>query len=82
MKHLLKKFPSILGTGDVMPTPTMGWNIPFTRAVIPQFLQNPIAWIQKNLRLQKRNSNVWNLPALFAVQNHHGPLLCTGAQKR
>jgi hypothetical protein len=44
----------------------MGWSIIFTRAVIPQFLQNPVAWIWKNLRLQKWNSNVRNPPALFA----------------
>jgi hypothetical protein len=50
-----------------MSTPTT-----FTQAATPQFLQNPVASIQKNLRLQKQNVNVWKLPALLAVQNHHG----------
>jgi hypothetical protein len=60
----------------------MGWSITFTQAVIPKFLQNPVAWIRKIFRLQKLNSNVWNPSALFAVQNHHGPLLCTWCPKR
>jgi hypothetical protein len=51
----------------------MRWNITFTLAAFPQFLQNPVAWIQKN---------VWNLPALFDVQNNHGPLLCTLCPKK
>jgi hypothetical protein len=33
------------------------------------------AWIQKNLEIAKAELNVWNPPALFAIQNHHGPLL-------
>jgi hypothetical protein len=32
----------------------MGWIITFTQAVIPQYLQSPVAWIWKNLKLQKR----------------------------
>jgi hypothetical protein len=48
----------------------------------PQFLQNPTALIQKNLRLPKQYSEGWNLLALFVVQNHHGSLsFAHGAQK-
>jgi hypothetical protein len=43
----------------------------------PQFLQKPAALAHKNLKLPRRNSNVWNLPALSAVQHHHGHPLCT-----
>ncbi len=64
------------------PPQLMGWNITFTQAAISQFLQNSVAWIQKNFRLQKQNSNVWNLLVLFAVQNHHGPLLYTWYLKK
>ncbi len=60
----------------------MGWSITFTRAVIPQFLQNTVAWIRKNLRLQKRNNNVQNLPALFAAQITMGLAFAHGAQKK
>jgi hypothetical protein len=60
----------------------MGCSITSTRAVIPQFLQNPVAWIRKNLKLQKRNLNVWNPPALFAIQNHHGHPLSTWFPKK
>jgi hypothetical protein len=51
MKRLLQKFLSILCTGDdhvnVMPTPTHGVELTFTRAVIPQFSQSPVTWIWK-----------------------------------
>jgi hypothetical protein len=60
----------------------MGWSITFTRVVIPQFLLNPVTWIRKNMKLQKQNSWVCNPPALFAVQNHHGPLPCTWCPKK
>jgi hypothetical protein len=54
VKRLLKKFPSILSTGNVMPTPTHG-------------VEHHIHLIQKNLRLQERNSNpLWNPLALFS----------------
>jgi hypothetical protein len=59
----------------------MGWSITFTRVVISQFLQNPVAWIRKNLRLQKRNSNVWNLPKLFAFKITMGLSFAHGAKK-
>jgi hypothetical protein len=69
MKHLLQKYPSILRTGDVMPISTYGVEHYIHTGPIPQFLQNPVTLIQKNLRLLKKNSNVWNPLALFAVQN-------------
>ncbi len=82
LKCLLQKFPSILRTDDVMPTPANGVEHHIHMAPIPQFLRNPVAWIQKNLKLQKRNSNVWNPAALFAVQITMGLSLAHGAQKR
>jgi hypothetical protein len=61
----------------------MGWGRHhITSAAFPQFFQNPIALIQKNLRLQKRNSNIWNPPALLSIQNQHGPPLCTWCPKK
>jgi hypothetical protein len=56
VKRLLQKFPSILRTGDVMPTPTHGVEHHIHTGSQPQFLQNPATWIQKNLRLQKHCS--------------------------
>jgi hypothetical protein len=70
--RLLKKLLSILRTGDMMPTPTHGVSITFTRAVTTQYCKIQSPGSEKNFKLQKRNSNVWNLPALFAVQNPHG----------
>jgi hypothetical protein len=60
----------------------MGLSITSTLAATPQLLQNPSALIQKNLRLPKRNSNVWNLLALFVVQNTMGFSFAQGGQKR
>jgi hypothetical protein len=82
VKRLLQKFPSILCTGDVMPTPTHGVEHHIHTSSHPTVLQHPVAWIRKNLRLQKQNSNVWKPQASFAVQNHHGPLLCTWCLKK
>jgi hypothetical protein len=59
----------------------MGLSNTSTPAATPQFLQNPAALIQKNLRLPKRNSKGWNPLALFVVQNRYGPLLCTWTPK-
>jgi hypothetical protein len=53
VKTLLQKFPSILRTGDVKPTPKHGVE---HQAATPQFLQSPAALIRKNLKLPKRNS--------------------------
>ncbi len=36
----------------------------------------------EKLEIQKRDSNVWNPPPLFAVQNHHGPLPSTWCPKK
>ncbi len=44
-------------------------------------IQSP-GGIQKNLKLQKQSSNVWNPPALFAVPNHYWPLPCTWCPKK
>ncbi len=82
VKHLLQKFPSILRTGDMMPTPTLGVEHHIHTGRHPQCLKKPITWIWKNLRFQKQNSHISNLPVLFAVQNHHGPLLCTQCPKK
>jgi hypothetical protein len=77
VKILLQKYPSILRTGDVKPTPTHGVEHHIHTGSHPPVLQNPTALIRKNLRLLKRNSKGWNLLALVVVQNCHGPLLCT-----
>jgi hypothetical protein len=50
--------------------------------LLPPSFANPVAWIRKNLKLQKRISNFWNSPALFTIQNHHGPPLCTWFPKK
>jgi hypothetical protein len=54
VKLLLIKFPSILRTGDGTPTPTHGVEHHIIMSSHPQlFLLNPVAWIWKNLKLQK-----------------------------
>ncbi len=77
IKHFLKKFPSILCTGDVMPTPTHGVEHHIHRGSHPPVFAKSIAWIRKNLKWQKRNSNVWNLPVFFAIQITVGLFFCT-----
>jgi hypothetical protein len=57
-------------------------SIKSTLAATPQFSQSYAALIRKNLRLPKQNSKGENLLALFIVQNHHGPLLCTWFPKK
>jgi hypothetical protein len=48
VKILLQKFPSILRTGDVKPTPNHGVEHHIHTGSHPPFLQNPAASIQKN----------------------------------
>jgi hypothetical protein len=48
MKHLLQKFPSILRTGDVTPTPTHGVEHHIIMGSHPPVFANPVAWIRKN----------------------------------
>jgi hypothetical protein len=71
VKILLQKFPSILCTEDVKPTPS-----------ITSTPQSPAASIQKNCKSPKLNLKGWNLPALFAVQLYHGHPLCTWFPKK
>jgi hypothetical protein len=82
VKHLLKKFPSILCTGDVIPTPTHGVEHHIHMSSHPPVFAKSHRLDRKNFKLPKQNSNVWNPLALFTVQNHHGPLLCTWFPKK
>jgi hypothetical protein len=58
VKNLLQKFPSILRTGDVKPTPNHGveHHIHTGSHPPPPFLQNPAASIQRNCKSPKQNS--------------------------
>jgi hypothetical protein len=82
VKILLQNYPSILRTGDVKPTPTHGVEHHIHTGSHPQFLQNPIALIRKNLRLPKRNSKGWYPLALFVIQIAMGLSFAHGPQKR
>jgi hypothetical protein len=44
----------------------MEWSTTYTQADTPQFLKKPAALTQKNLKLPKQNSKVWNPPLLSA----------------
>jgi hypothetical protein len=82
VKILLQKFPSILRTGDVKPTPNYGVEHHIHTGSHPPFLQNPAASIQKNCKSPRRNSYGWNPLALFTDQHHHGFSFAHGTQKR
>jgi hypothetical protein len=53
---LLQKFPSILRTGDVKPTPIHGVEHHIHTVATPLFLQNPAALIQKNCKSPNQSS--------------------------
>ncbi len=72
VKHLLQQFPSILCLGYVVPNPSHGMKHHVQTGRPSLFLQKPATLIQKNFKLLKWNSNVWNPLALFVVQHHHG----------
>jgi hypothetical protein len=74
VKTLLQKFPSILRTGDVKPTPKPGVEHPIHTSSHPPVWQSHAVLIRKNLKLLKRNLKGWNPLASFVVQNHHRPL--------
>jgi histone acetyltransferase (RNA polymerase elongator complex component) len=78
VKILLLKYPAILRTWGVKPTPTHG----VEHHSHPQFLKNSATLIQKNLRLPRRNSKGWSPLALFIVPNRHGHHLCTWCPKQ
>jgi hypothetical protein len=48
----------------------MGWNNTFTQAFVCKVVPG-----SKKIEIAKAELNVWNPLALFAIQNHHGPLL-------
>jgi hypothetical protein len=59
VKTLLQKFPSILRTGDLKPTPNHGVEHHIhtgSHPPPPPFLQNSTASIQKNCKLPKQSS--------------------------
>jgi hypothetical protein len=60
----------------------MEWSTTSIQVDTPQFSQKPAALTQKNLKLPRWNSNIWNLPVLSAVQHHHGCPLCTWFPKK
>jgi hypothetical protein len=55
-KALLQKFPAILRTRDVKPTPPHGVEHHIHTGSHPLFSQNPAASIQKNFKLPKQSS--------------------------
>ncbi len=79
VKLLLQKFPSFLHTGDVVPNSSHWVEHTSTWADTPP----PPVFAKarhldpENLKLPRRNSNIWNLPELSAIQHHHGRPLCT-----
>jgi hypothetical protein len=56
VKALLQKFPAILRTGDVKPTPILGVSITSTMVATSLFSQNPAVSILKNCKLPKQSS--------------------------
>jgi hypothetical protein len=82
IKTLLQKFPSILRTRDVKPTPTHGVEHHIYTGSHPPVFANPAASIHKNCKSPKQSSKGYNLLALFVVQLHHGHPLCTWFPKK
>jgi hypothetical protein len=67
VKILLEKYPTIIRTGDVMPNPSHGVeHYIHTGGLLPVFAK-ACCLDPKNMKLQKRNSRVWNL-LVFVVQ--------------
>jgi hypothetical protein len=79
---LLQKYPAILKTGDVRPTPTHGVEYHIHTGSHPPVFANPTRLDPEKLESAKAEFKGWNPLALFLVQNHHGPLLCTWCPKK
>jgi hypothetical protein len=82
VKRLLQKYPSVFCTGDVLPSPSHRVEHHIHTGCHPRFSQKSAALIQKNFKLPKRNSSVWNPLALSGIQNHHWLPLCKWSSKK
>jgi hypothetical protein len=82
VKILLQKFPSILRTEDVKPTPQHGVEHHIHTGSHPLVFAKSRRLDLEKLDIAKANSKGWNLLASFVVQIHRGPLLCTWFSKK
>jgi hypothetical protein len=82
VKCFLRKFPFILRTGDVMPTPTDGVEHHIHTGSHPPVFAKSCPLDPEKLKIAKAEFKVWNLLALFNIQIHHRPLLCTWRPKK
>jgi hypothetical protein len=81
VKVLLQKFPSILRTGDVKPTPNHGVEHHIYTGSHPPVFAKSRRLDPEKLQIAKAEFKRYPL-ALFADQNHHGLLLCTWYPKK
>jgi hypothetical protein len=82
VKHLLRKFPSILCTGDVMPTPVHGVEHHIhSSGHLPVFAKSCRLDLEK-LEIAKAEFKRLESAGIVRIQNHHGPLLCTWCPKK
>jgi hypothetical protein len=82
VKRLIKKFPSILRMGDVMPTPTHGVENHIHTGSHPSVFAKSHRLDPEKLEIAKEEFNRLKSAAFFAVQNHNGHLLCTWCPKK
>jgi hypothetical protein len=79
VKTLLQKFPSILCTRDVDPTPTHGVKHHIHNGSQPPVFAKSRCLDPEKLQIAKTE---FKRLALFAIQNHHGHPLCTWFPKK
>jgi hypothetical protein len=82
VKTLLQKFPSILHTGDVKPTPNHGVEHHINTGSHPPVFAKSCRLDPQKLQIAQAEFKRLNLLALFAGQNHHVLLLCTWYPKK
>jgi hypothetical protein len=75
VKHFLKKFPSILRTGDVMPTPTHGVEHHIHRGGHPPVFAKSHRLDPEKLEIAKAEFKRLEFAGIFRRSNHRGPLL-------
>jgi hypothetical protein len=82
VKLLLQKFPSILRTGDVKPTPTHGVKHHIHTGSHPPVFAKSCRLDPEKLQIAKAEFKRLESAGIFAVQLHHGHPLCTWFPKK
>jgi hypothetical protein len=82
VKALLQKFPAILRTGDVKPTPTQGIEYHIHTSSHPPVFAISRRLDPEKLQMAKAEFQKLGSAGIIRRSNHHGPPLCTWYRKK